>query len=141
MDAREYLTQILELKRRMDKLKEKIRRYKEIASSPRSPSLEEHYNPNPNTASPFEKPLLEINALEKELEEMQRIFDAISLEARFILCQLDDEDVRLTLQYKYLEGMNKTQIARMLDKSTRSIFRYEVEGLKTMKLPSEYTVI
>ena len=40
MDAREYLTQILDLKRRMDKLKEKIRRYKEIASSPRSPSLE-----------------------------------------------------------------------------------------------------
>ena len=40
MDAREYLTQILDLKRWMDKLKEKIRRYKEIASSPRSPSLE-----------------------------------------------------------------------------------------------------
>lgn len=138
MDAREYLTQILDLKRRIDKLKEKIRRYKEIASSPRSPSLEEHYSPNPNTASPFEKSLLEINALEKELEEMQRIFDALSLEAKFILCQLDDEDVRLTLQYKYLEGMNKTQIARMLDKSTRSIFRYEVEGLNTIKMPAEY---
>ena len=84
---------------------------------------------------------MEIDSLEKELSEIKKVYDEISFEAKYILCQLDDEDVRLTLQYKYLEGMNNTQIARKLNKSTRSIFRYEVEGLRHIKLPSEYTVL
>ena len=104
MDAREYLTQILDLKRRMDKLKEKIRRYKEIASSPRSPSLEEHYSPNPNTASPFERALMECDSLERELSEIQKVYNVISLEARYILCQVDDDKERLILQHRYVEG-------------------------------------
>lgn len=141
MDAREYLTQILELKRRMDKLKEKIRRYKEIASSPRSPSLEEHYNPNPNTASPFEKALMEVDSLERELSEIQKVYDVISLEAKYILCQVDDDKERLILRHRYLEGKSYGEIADLLSKSVKTIHRYEESALKRIKIPDDHMEI
>lgn len=141
MDAREYLTQILELKRRMDKLKEKIRRYKEIASSPRSPSLEEHYNPNPNTASPFEKALMEVDSLERELSEIQKVYNVISLEARYILCQVDDDKERLILQYRYVEGKSYGEIADLLNKSVKTIRRYEDSAFEHIRIPENHMEI
>ena len=141
MDAREYLTQILDLKRRMDKLKEKIRRYKEIASSPRSPSLEERYSPNPNTASPFERALMECDNLERELSEIQKVYNVISLEARYILCQVDDDKERLILQYRYVEGKSYGEIADLLNKSVKTIRRYEDSAFEHIRIPENHMEI
>ena len=141
MDAREYLTQILDLKRRMDKLKEKIRRYKEIASSPRSPSLEERYSTNPNTASPFERALMECDSLERELSEIQKVYNVISLEARYILCQVDDDKERLILQYRYVDGKSYGEIADLLNKSVKTIRRYEDSAFDHIRIPENHMEI
>lgn len=141
MDAREYFAQVPELNKHIKRVKEKIRRYREISISPRSPSLEQHYNPNPNTASPFEKPLLEILELEHELDELQKIYNALNTEAKYILCQLDDDNERLTLEYRYLEGMSYGGIANVMYRSERSIYRYEEAGLKHVVIPENHMEI
>lgn len=141
MDAREYFAQVPELKKHIKRVKEKIRRYREISASPRSPSLEQHYNPNPNTASPFEKLLLEISELEQELDELQKIYNNLNTEAKYILCQLDDDNERLTLQHRYLEGMSYVDIADELYRSERSVYRYEEAGLRHIIIPENHIEI
>lgn len=141
MDAREYFAQVPELNKHIKRVKEKIRRYREISISPRSPSLEQHYNPNPNTASPFEKPLLEILELEHELDELQKIYNNLNTEAKYILCQLDDDNERLTLQHRYLEGMSYVDIADELYRSERSVYRYEEAGLRHIIIPENHIEI
>lgn len=141
MDAREYFAQVPELKNHIKRVKEKIRRYREISTSPRSPSLEQHYNPNPNTTSPFEKLLLEISELEQELDELQKIYNNLNTEAKYILCQLDDDNERLTLQHRYLEGMSYVDIADELYRSERSVYRYEEAGLRHIIIPENHIEI
>ena len=141
MDAREYFAQVPELKKHIKRVKEKIRRYREISASPRSPSLEQHYNPNPNTASPFEKLLLEISELEQELDELQKIYNNLNTEAKYILCQLDDDNECLTLQHRYLEGMSYVDIADELYRSERSVYRYEEAGLRHIIIPENHIEI
>ena len=141
MDAREYFAQVPELKNHIKRVKEKIIRYRDISASPRSPSLEQHYNPNPNTASPFEKLLLEISELEQELDELQKIYNILNTEAKYILCQLDDDNERLTLQHRYLEGMSYIDIADELYRSERSVYRYEEAGLRHIIIPENHIEI
>lgn len=138
LTAKEYLAQIPPMREHVCRLESKIRRYKEIATSPSAPSLEPHYNPNPNTASPFEKPLLEIEELEKELRDARKVYDYIAYEAKYILCQLDDDNERLTLQHLYLEGMSYSNTARKLNKSVKTIRRYEESALAQIKMPENY---
>lgn len=61
MTAREFLNQPFELQRVIRIKEKRIQCYRELASSPSSPSLEPHYSATKNTKAPFVRYLEKIN--------------------------------------------------------------------------------
>ena len=84
---------------------------------------------------------MECDSLERELSEIQKVYNVISLEARYILCQVDDDKERLILQYRYVDGKSYGEIADLLNKSVKTIRRYEDSAFDHIRIPENHMEI
>ena len=104
-----YLSRCRRLNQRIDRLLEEQYRWKCLAMK-----VTQNFSPTPGggeSGSPIERPMdkvLEIDAeINREIDELQ----IVRQEIRAALNQLEDENLKLLMEYRYIDGLTWEQIA------------------------------
>ena len=107
-----YLSRYRRLNQRIDRLLEEQSRWRERALKI-TPTLSQA--PGGGNGSPIERPMakvLEIDVeINREIDELQ----TVRQEIRAALNQLEDENLKLLMEYRYIDGLTWEQIAEKMD--------------------------
>lgn len=110
-----YLSRYRRLNQRIDRLLEEQSRWREMALKI-TPVLSQTPGGG-ESGSPIERPMdkvLEIDAeINREIDELQ----IVRQEIRAALNQLEDESLKLLMEYRYIDGLTWEQIAEKMDYS------------------------
>lgn len=110
-----YLSRYRRLNERIDRLLEEQSRWREMALKI-TPTLSQTPGGG-ESGSPIERPMdkvLEIDVeINREIDELQ----IVRQEIRAALNQLEDENLKLLMEYRYIDGLTWEQIAEKMDYS------------------------
>lgn len=127
-----YLSRYIALNRRIDRLLEEQSRWREMALKI-TPVLSQPPGGG-GSGSPIERPMdkvLEIDVeINREIDELQ----IVRQEIRAALNQLEDENLKLLMEYRYIDGLTWEQIAVKMNYSYMQICRLHGKALRTIML-------
>ena len=110
-----YLSRYRRISKRIDRLLEEQSRWREMALKI-TPTLSQTPGGG-ESGSPIERPMdkvLEIDVeINREIDELQ----IVRQEIRAALNQLEDENLKLLMEYRYIDGLTWEQIAEKMDYS------------------------
>lgn len=122
-----YLSRYRRLNQRIDRLLEEQSRWREMALKI-TPVLSQTPGGG-ESGSPIERPMdkvLEIDEeIKREIEELQ----TVRQEIRSALNQLEDENLKLLMEYRYIDGLTWEQIAVKMDYCWRQVCRKHGQAL------------
>ncbi len=130
MTAKEFLNQPFELQRKIQIKEKRIQCYRELASSPSSPSFEPHYSGTRNTKAPFERYLEKITILEEELIQDYSNLELLKHRVDTAIDGIEDPNEELVLRYRYSKLMKIEDIAKEMHYSVRWIKRIHSSALE-----------
>ena len=131
MTAKQYLDQIRNYERRIERINEEIERLEAVATNT-SPSLTGMpHNPSPTT-SRLEEAVVKILDKEMELKQEKDKLEALRKEATATIAQLEKPDERDVLYKRYLETQTWEDIAAEMGYCERQIFRIHASALKKL---------
>ena len=129
-----YLSRYRRLNERIDRLLEEQSRWWERALKI-TPTLSQAPGGG-GSGSPIERPMdkvLEIDVeINREIDELQ----IVRQEIRAALNQLEDENLKLLMEYRYIDGMTWEQIAVKMDISWRWSIKLHGKALGKIKISS-----
>ena len=129
-----YLSRYRRLNQRIDRLLEEQSRWRERALKI-TPTLSQAPGGG-GSGSPIERPMdkvLEIDVeINREIDELQ----IVRKEIRAALNQLEDENLKLLMEYRYIDGMTWEQIAVKMDISWRWSIKLHGKALGKIKISS-----
>lgn len=129
-----YLSRYISLNRRIDRLLEKKAKWwslclKTTTNLSQAPGGGE-------SGSPVERPMdkvLEIEAeINREIDELQEVCRGI----KTVLGQLEDDTLRLLMEYRYLDGLTFEEIAVKMHYSWRWVIKLHGKALAEIKISS-----
>ena len=127
-----YLSRYRRLNERIDRLLEEQSRWREMALKI-TPTLSQTPGGG-ESGSPIERPMdkvLEIDVeINREIDELQ----IVRQEIRAALNQLEDENLKLLMEYRYIDGLTWEQIAVKMNYSYMQICRLHGKALRTIML-------
>ena len=127
-----YLSRYRRMSKRIDRLLEEQSRWREMALKI-TPVLSQTPGGG-ESGSPIERPMdkvLEIDAeINREIDELQTVRQGI----RAALNQLEDENLKLLMEYRYIDGLTWEQIAVKMNYSYMQICRLHGKALRTIML-------
>ena len=127
-----YLSRYRRLNQRIDRLLEEQSRWQEMALKI-TPVLSQTPGGG-ESGSPIERPMdkvLEIDVeINREIDELQ----IVRQEIRAALNQLEDENLKLLMEYRYIDGLTWEQIAVKMNYSYMQICRLHGKALRTIML-------
>ena len=127
-----YLSRYRRLNQRIDRLLEEQSRWREMALKI-TPVLSQTPGGG-GSGSPIERPMdkvLEIDVeINREIDELQ----IVRQEIRAALNQLEDENLKLLMEYRYIDGLTWEQIAVKMNYSYMQICRLHGKALRTIML-------
>lgn len=127
-----YLSRYRRMSKRIDRLLEEQSRWREMALKI-TPVLSQTPGGG-ESGSPIERPMdkvLEIDAeINREIDELQ----TVRQEIRAALNQLEDESLKLLMEYRYIDGLTWEQIAVKMNYSYMQICRLHGKALRTIML-------
>lgn len=141
MTAKEYLSQGYRLEQRIKLAKMELEQLRELACSPGSPGFEEHFNPNRNTESPFERILYKIMDMEQKVNEEMELLLKLKAEIKAVINELDDQDERLVLQYRCLYNWTWARIGDEIYADERTVRRWYNRALSHIRVPEEPLIV
>lgn len=141
MTAKEYLSQGYRLEQRIKLTKMELEQLRELSCSPGSPGFEEHFNPNKNTASPFERILYKIIDMEEKVNEEMALLLKLKAEIKAVINELDDQDEKLVLQYRCLYNWTWARIGDEIYADERTVRRWYNRALSHIRVPENPTAI
>lgn len=126
------LSRYRRMSKRIDRLLEEQSRWREMALKI-TPVLSQTPGGG-ESGSPIERPMdkvLEIDAeINREIDELQ----TVRQEIRAALNQLEDESLKLLMEYRYIDGLTWDQIAVKMNYSYMQICRLHGKALRTIML-------
>lgn len=127
-----YLSRYRRVSKRIDRLLEEQSRWREMALKI-TPVLSQTPGGG-ESGSPIERPMdkvLEIDVeINREIDELQ----IVRQEIRAALNQLEDENLKLLMEYRYIDGLTWEQIAVKMNYSYMQICRLHGKALRTIML-------
>ena len=127
-----YLSRYRRVSKRIDRLLEEQSRWREMALKI-TPGLSQTPGGG-ESGSPIERPMdkvLEIDVeINREIDELQ----IVRQEIRAALNQLEDENLKLLMEYRYIDGLTWEQIAVKMNYSYMQICRLHGKALRTIML-------
>ena len=134
MTAKQYLDQIRNYERRIERINEEIERLEAVATNT-SPSLTGMpHNPSPTT-SRLEEAVIKILDKEMELKQEKEKREALRKEATAMIAQIESPDERDVLYKRYIESKTWEDIIIEMYVSRATIFRLHSQALKHCKVP------
>mgnify|MGYP001551310025 FL=1 len=127
-----YLSRYRRVSKRIDRLLEEQSRWREMALKI-TPVLSQTPGGG-ESGSPIERPMdkvLEIDVeINREIDELQ----TVRQEIHAALNQLEDESLKLLMEYRYIDGLTWEQIAVKMNYSYMQICRLHGKALRTIML-------
>lgn len=106
-----YLSRYRRLNARIDRLLEEKSRWRELALKI-TPALSQAPGGGGNgSGSPIERPMDKVLEIEREVDKEIDELQIVRQEIRETLNQLDDENLKLLMEYRYIDGMTWERIA------------------------------
>lgn len=141
MTIKEYLQQAYRLDQRISSNIEEVSRLRQIAQSVRSPSLEQHYDPNRPTEAAFAKCLIRLYELEEKInDEVDKLVD-LKVQIHDAIDKVPNTDDQMVLRYRYLHNETWEHIGEILHADESTVRRWHHRALHSIKLPEDYIEI
>ena len=134
MNAKDYLEQIRELEHKIYCMKLRSEYYNTMSLSIPGPTYGEKIgsNPNRNTEAPFMKWLFKKDEIDREIAKLEEKLNSLKAEAILKIESLDNEDYKIILVKRYIEGYKWDDIADLICISKRTVYRWNEEALKKL---------
>ena len=129
-----YLSRYRRLNQRIDRLLEEQSRWRERALKI-TPTLSQAPGGG-GSGSPIERPMDKVLEIEKEVDREIDELQIVRKEIRAALNQLEDENLKLLMEYRYIDGMTWEQIAVKMDISWRWSIKLHGKALGKIKISS-----
>ncbi|MCC8073683.1 MAG: flagellar biosynthesis protein FliA [Clostridiales bacterium] len=123
MTAKEYLRQAFLFNENIKSKMTELESYRELSFSISGSNLNERVNLSRQTSALYEKYLVKIIDLEKQIEKDNLILSDIRLAIDKEIDKLDDINERLVLRYRYLMFDSWDEVAKKLNYSKRWTLR------------------
>lgn len=127
-----YLSRYRRLNERIDRLLEEQRRWRERALKI-TPTLSQAPGGS-ESGSPVERPMDKVLEIEEEINREIDELQTVRQEIRAALNQLEDENLKLLMEYRYIDGLTWEQIAVEMNYSYMQICRLHGKALQTIML-------
>lgn len=127
-----YLSRYRRMSKRIDRLLEEQSRWRERALKI-TPTLSQAPGGG-ESGSPIERPMDKVLEIDVEINREIDTLQTIRQEIRETLNQLEDESLKLLMEYRYIDGMTWEQIAVKMHYSYMQICRLHGRALKTIML-------
>ena len=127
-----YLSRYRRLNQRIDRLLEEQSRWREMALKI-TPVLSQTPGGG-ESGSPIERPMDKVLEIDEEINREIDELQIVRQEIRAALNQLEDESLKLLMEYRYIDGMTWERIAVKMHYSYMQICRLHGKALKTIML-------
>ena len=129
MNAEEYLRQVENLDRAIDRKLRSIAMWRDTATSISHDMSKVNYNPNRSTNAPFERCIEKANELEQEVTaDIDRLAD-LKAEILLTLDKIDDVSGRLILKLRYIDLLPWEKIMDKVGYSRTAIHNHKQAAL------------
>ena len=128
----QYLSRYRRLNARIDRLLEEKSRWRERALKI-TPTLSQAPGGG-GSGSPIERPMDKVLEIEKEVDREIDEMQIARREIRETLNQLEDENLKLLMEYRYIDGLTWEQIAEKMDYSRQWVTSLHGVALQKIKL-------
>lgn len=126
-----YLSRYRRLNQRIDRLLEEQSRWRERALKI-TPTLSQAPGGG-GSGSPIERPMDKVLEIDVEINREIDAMQTIRQEIRKTLNQLEDENLKLLMEYRYIDGMTWEQIAEKMDYSRQWVTSLHGMALQKIK--------
>lgn len=127
-----YLSRYRRMSKRIDRLLEEQSRWREMALKI-TPVLSQTPGGG-ESGSPIERPMDKVLEIDVEIKREIYELQTVRQEIRSALDQLEDENLKLLMEYRYIDGMTWEQVAVEMHYSYMQICRLHGKALKTIML-------
>ena len=127
-----YLSRYRRMSKRIDRLLEEQNRWREMALKI-TPVLSQTPGGG-ESGSPIERPMDKVLEIDVEIKREIYELQTVRQEIRSALDQLEDENLKLLMEYRYIDGMTWEQVAVEMHYSYMQICRLHGKALKTIML-------
>ncbi len=135
MTSKEFLNKPYEIKKKIRYLELELDRYKIMMNSIPQPSYGTvRVDKSPSKDTPNQKALEKYYETEAKLNEKKLELEKVIDEITIVIDELENEDYKLLLKYKYIDIKNMTEVANALYVSIRTAQRWHSEALKLITI-------
>lgn len=136
MDSKEYLEQIRKLEHKIYCMKLRSDYYNTMSLSIPGPTYGEKIgsNPNRNTEAPFMKWLFKKDEIDREIVKLEEKLNSLKAEAIVKIEALENEDYKIILIKRYIEGYKWDDIASLIYVSKSTVKRWHEEAINLLKI-------
>lgn len=138
MKVETYLKQGQLLDQRINYKLKKLAELRNTISDIHSPVISKNrVQTSPSGDAPFVRALMRVEEMETQINrEIDMLID-LRNEIHEVINQVEDEQLRAVLEYKYLEGKRTTEIAKQFHVCRDTIYRWMHEAISQISLPEE----
>ena len=104
MTAKEYLNQARDMDALIHSKLRELEYWKDLSTRIGGCGLEERYNPNRPTETPFARCVYKIDGLEREISRMVDAYVDLQKKVRGAIDRVENNQEKLLLRYRYLDG-------------------------------------
>lgn len=127
-----YLFRYRQLNQRIDRLLEEQNRWRERALKI-TPTLSQAPGGGGN-GSPIERPMDKVLEIEEEINQEIDELQIVRQEIRNTLNQLEDENLKLLMEYRYIDGMTWEQIAVKMNYGFQWVCKLHGRALNRLRI-------
>lgn len=135
MTVKEFLKQAYRLNELINSDLEELQNLRELSRSVSSPVLEEKVSKTKSADPPFEKYVIRIVDLEKQIQQDVERLIKLKSDIREAINQMENVDEKLLLRYRYINFLNWEEICVNLNVSMRTVHRLHSSALQHLKVP------
>lgn len=128
----QYLSRYRRLNQRIDRLLEEQSRWRERALKI-TPTLSQAPGGG-GSGSPIERPMDKVLEIDEEINREIDTLQTIRQEIRETLNQLEDESLKLLMEYRYIDGMTWEQVAVKMNYCWRQVCRKHGQALTQIRM-------
>ena len=129
-----YLSRYITLNRRIDRLLEEKAKWWSLCLKT-TPSLSQAPGGG-ESGSPVERPMDKVLEIEEEINQEIDELQEVCRDIKTVLGQLEDDTLRLLMEYRYLDGLTFEEIAVKMHYSWRWVIKLHGKALAEIKISS-----
>ena len=142
MKVETYLQQGRMLDQRITYNLKKLSEIRNDLSSIRAPVISNsRVQTSPSGEAPFVRALMQVEELEEQIRQENDLLMKLRKQIHDVIDQVEREEQRLALMYKYLEGLSLEQIGERLHAGKTTIHRWIKMGIEQITLPENPIIV